>query len=164
MCGGPKVSLEFMRQALKAYWAGVEKAPCIFKICNSKSRFYVTAEFSRGNFSRLSRCVGNGREGICSYCELNPGPNVYRPGWLSIIKYIQFIPCLDILRPAKFAQFYIRLYYWWMKELEKGNYISIKFFDDSHVVYICFDGGYQRMFGSLIAWFKLFFFSNSVSF
>ena len=93
MYGGPKVSLEVMRQALKAYWAGVEKAPCIFKICNSKSRFYVTAEFSRGNFSRISRCVGNGREGICSYCKLNPGPKVYRPGWLSIIKYIEFIYC-----------------------------------------------------------------------
>jgi uncharacterized protein len=47
------------------------------------------------------------------------------------IKFIQFIPCLDILRPAKFAQFYIRLYYWWLKELEKGNYISVKFFDDT---------------------------------
>jgi uncharacterized protein len=57
------------------------------------------------------------------------------------IGFIQFIPCLEgldeqkpsafALRPARFASFYSRLYYWWMKELEKGSYISIKLFDDT---------------------------------
>jgi uncharacterized protein len=57
------------------------------------------------------------------------------------IRFIQFIPCLGsldgnsesplALRPARFAGFYSRLYYWWMKELEKGSYISVKFFDDT---------------------------------
>ena len=67
------------------------------------------------------------------------------------IRYIQFIPCLENiddaknknghspypLKPARFANFYIRLYYWWMKELEKGEhrstgqYYSVKFFDDT---------------------------------
>jgi uncharacterized protein len=57
------------------------------------------------------------------------------------VRYIQFIPCLEgldgkeespfTLRPAKFANFYIRLYSLWVKELEKGSYISVKFFDDT---------------------------------
>ena len=60
------------------------------------------------------------------------------------IRYIQFIPCLDppaaytrrstvsgaTLRPASFAKFYSGLLPWWIKEMEKGNYISIKLFDD----------------------------------
>jgi len=59
------------------------------------------------------------------------------------IRYIQFIPCLEpppsmtlrqlaanTLRPAFFAQFYARLLPLWIKELENGNYISVKFFDD----------------------------------
>jgi len=57
------------------------------------------------------------------------------------IRFIQFIPCLDAgdlsqhsspntLRPPFFAQFYSRLLRQWIKELENGNYISIKFFDD----------------------------------
>ena len=56
------------------------------------------------------------------------------------IRYIQFIPCLEppgegvfgenILRPAQFAAFYSHLLPWWIHELEKGNYISIKLFDD----------------------------------
>jgi uncharacterized protein len=57
------------------------------------------------------------------------------------IKFIQFIPCLEgldeqrpspfALKPARFASFYSRLYYRWMKELESGSYISVKFFDDT---------------------------------
>jgi uncharacterized protein len=57
------------------------------------------------------------------------------------IRYIQFIPCLEppgtdrgspenVLRPARFAKFYSRLLRWWIEELERGNYISVKFFDD----------------------------------
>jgi uncharacterized protein len=56
------------------------------------------------------------------------------------INFIQFIPCLEsldegeasafALRPARFASFYVRLYYWWMKALENGAYYSIKLFDD----------------------------------
>ena len=57
------------------------------------------------------------------------------------IKFIQFIPCLESfdenensaypLKPARFASFYTKLYYWWMKELEKGTYYSVKLFDDT---------------------------------
>ena len=60
------------------------------------------------------------------------------------VRYIQFIPCLDpldsnlpqkkasgnTLRPMLFAKFYSGLLPWWIKEFEKGNYISIKLFDD----------------------------------
>ncbi|GHV94633.1 radical SAM/SPASM domain-containing protein [Spirochaetia bacterium] len=42
----------------------------------------------------------------------------------------------NILRPVQFAKFYSRLLYWWTREMEKGNYISIKFFDDV-VHYFC---------------------------
>jgi uncharacterized protein len=57
------------------------------------------------------------------------------------IGFIQFIPCLEgldertapafALRPARFASFYSRLYYWWIRELESGSYISVKLFDDT---------------------------------
>ena len=61
------------------------------------------------------------------------------------IRFIQFIPCLEppdshpaakesagnTLRPAFFAKFYSRLLTWWIKELEKENYISVKLFDDA---------------------------------
>ena len=56
------------------------------------------------------------------------------------IRYVQFIPCLDdlgetrasryALRPARFAAFYSRLFHWWKLELEAGNYVSVKLFDD----------------------------------
>jgi uncharacterized protein len=46
------------------------------------------------------------------------------------IRYVQFIPCLDSLRPHRFARFYKTLWPLWHDEFEKGNYISIKFFDD----------------------------------
>ena len=57
------------------------------------------------------------------------------------IRYIQFIPCLEppgegsydrenILRPAQFAHFYSRLLPRWIAELDKGNYISVKLYDD----------------------------------
>lgn len=56
------------------------------------------------------------------------------------IRYIQFIPCLDelnaesrssyALTPQRFASFYQQLYKLWLRELEQGNYISIKLFDD----------------------------------
>jgi len=71
------------------------------------------------------------------------------------IRYIQFIPCLEpppdhrpepkhlepwpagtVLRPAQFAAFYSRLLPLWIKELENGNYISVKFFDEV-VNYFC---------------------------
>jgi uncharacterized protein len=62
------------------------------------------------------------------------------------INYIQFIPCLEGLpdgsssggiagvqglRPPRFAQFYSRLFFLWLGELEKGHYVSVKFFDDT---------------------------------
>jgi uncharacterized protein len=56
------------------------------------------------------------------------------------IGFIQFIPCLEgldekasafVLRPARFASFYSRLYHRWMRELEEGSYISVKLFDDT---------------------------------
>jgi uncharacterized protein len=56
------------------------------------------------------------------------------------IKFIQFIPCLEgingevnlknTLRPIGFANFYTVLLRWWIENLEKGSYISVKFFDD----------------------------------
>ena len=66
------------------------------------------------------------------------------------IRYIQFIPCLEpppgnpaprkangnVLRPMQFAEFYSRLLPLWIKELENGNYISVKLFDDV-VNYFC---------------------------
>ncbi|MDR2535346.1 MAG: SPASM domain-containing protein, partial [Treponema sp.] len=55
------------------------------------------------------------------------------------IGYIQFIPCLEgsgeaavpnVLNPVRFSSFYSRIFHWWAKSLEAGQYISIKFFDD----------------------------------
>jgi uncharacterized protein len=56
------------------------------------------------------------------------------------IRYIQFIPCLEALEPASisktalrpmlFANFYTVLLRWWIRNLEKGIYVSVKFFDD----------------------------------
>ena len=60
------------------------------------------------------------------------------------VRFIQFIPCLEsldphpianeaaksVLRPAFFAKFYSGLLPLWIKEVEKENYISVKFFDD----------------------------------
>jgi uncharacterized protein len=56
------------------------------------------------------------------------------------IRYIQFIPCMEdmdaenisktALRPQIFANFYTILLRWWIQNLEKDRYISIKFFDD----------------------------------
>lgn len=56
------------------------------------------------------------------------------------IKYVQFIPCLselnseertiEALTPERFAKFYIGLFQQWKSEMAKGNYISVKFFDD----------------------------------
>jgi uncharacterized protein len=64
------------------------------------------------------------------------------------IRYIQFIPCLEdldaenisktALRPAGFAHFYTVLLRWWIRNLEQGRYISVKFFDD--VVNLFFKG------------------------
>lgn len=56
------------------------------------------------------------------------------------IQYIQFIPCLDdlgavgknnyALTPKRFASFYHQLLGFWLQELKKEHYISIKLFDD----------------------------------
>lgn len=56
------------------------------------------------------------------------------------IQYIQFVPCLaelsgenangSALTPQRFASFYTALFPLWAKELMRGNYISVKFFDD----------------------------------
>lgn len=56
------------------------------------------------------------------------------------IRYIQFIPCLDELNgrrknsyaliPKRFFGFYQQIFHLWLEELEQGNYISIKLFDD----------------------------------
>jgi uncharacterized protein len=35
------------------------------------------------------------------------------------------------LRPPRFAQFYCRIFALWLKELEQGHYVSVKFFDDT---------------------------------
>lgn len=56
------------------------------------------------------------------------------------IGYVQFIPCLDdldalernsyALTPKRFASFYHQIFQLWFTELQQGNYISIKLFDD----------------------------------
>ena len=66
--------------------------------------------------------------------------NVFRFIQRENIRHIQFIPCLDdldkgkenpfILTPEGFAHFYKGFYPLWKKEWQKGNYISVKFFDD----------------------------------
>lgn len=58
----------------------------------------------------------------------------------SKVEYIQFTPCLGglesseqspyALTPKRFASFYISLFNLWFEEFKKGNYRSIKFFDD----------------------------------
>lgn len=56
------------------------------------------------------------------------------------LQFIQFIPCMDDLNtkekndysltPKRFAEFYHQMLLYWLAELERGNYISIKLFDD----------------------------------
>ena len=56
------------------------------------------------------------------------------------IRYVQFTPCLDeleksgesifALTPRRFSSFYKGLFPLWLESLQKGNYRSIKFFDD----------------------------------
>ncbi len=55
------------------------------------------------------------------------------------IKYVQFTPCLGrleqgqdewALTPQRFASFYQSIFALWKAEVEKGNYISVKLFDD----------------------------------
>lgn len=56
------------------------------------------------------------------------------------IRYVQFTPCLDelekpgesifALTPRRFSSFYKGLFPLWLEALQKGNYRSIKFFDD----------------------------------
>ncbi len=55
------------------------------------------------------------------------------------IRYIQFTPCLGklegepdewTLTPKRFYSFYAALFPLWKQEVQKGNYISVKLFDD----------------------------------
>ena len=56
------------------------------------------------------------------------------------VEYVQFTPCLGALNsekesvyaltPKRFADFYIQLFGCWLEEFRKGNYRSVKFFDD----------------------------------
>ncbi len=56
------------------------------------------------------------------------------------ISFVQFIPCLKelgeeapepwALSPKRFASFYTRLFRLWSEAFLKGNYVSVKFFDD----------------------------------
>ncbi len=56
------------------------------------------------------------------------------------IEYVQFIPCLNglnanelspyALTPTLFRDFYLQLFPLWMQSIEKGRFISVKFFDD----------------------------------
>ena len=55
------------------------------------------------------------------------------------IQYVQFIPCLGpleetgspwALTPKRYAEFYITLFDRWYEAYRKGNYISVKLFDD----------------------------------
>lgn len=83
MCGRPKVPSESLHQDMKAHRESVEENTCIFKICNSKSRFYVTDEISREffffpTFSSFFHS-GGGRQSVCVVNWIL-GPNVYCPG------------------------------------------------------------------------------------
>lgn len=72
------------------------------------------------------------------------------------IKYVQFIPCLDeldadeksyyALTPERFASFYQGIFPLWLKEYQRGNYISVKLFDD---VYHLFSRGIVGACGML---------------
>lgn len=55
------------------------------------------------------------------------------------IQYVQFIPCLGeldgtaspfALAPERFATFYTQLFRLWSEDFERGNYRSVKLFDD----------------------------------
>lgn len=56
------------------------------------------------------------------------------------IRYVQFTPCLDFLdsarhssyalTPRRFFSFYDQLFTLWIREFQKGNYVSVKLFDD----------------------------------
>ena len=56
------------------------------------------------------------------------------------IRYVQFTPCLDTLEhpggnpyaltPRRFSQFYNQLFPLWLSDYQKGNYRSVKLFDD----------------------------------
>ncbi|MDQ0221838.1 radical SAM/SPASM domain-containing protein [Streptococcus moroccensis] len=62
------------------------------------------------------------------------------------IEYVQFIPCLDdliktkknkfALTPQRFLSFYKKIFELWMRDLEKGQYISIKLFDDIYNLFV----------------------------
>lgn len=57
------------------------------------------------------------------------------------LQYVQFTPCLGelevaeptpyALTPKRFASFYIQLFWYWYADYQKGQYRSIKFFDDA---------------------------------
>ncbi len=77
------------------------------------------------------------------------------------IKYVQFTPCLGrleegqqdewALTPQRFAAFYQSIFALWKAEVEKGNYISVKLFDDivnlllRHEVTACGLHGYCQL-------------------
>lgn len=54
------------------------------------------------------------------------------------IRFVQFVPCLgpldgtsiQALTPKRYGSFYSELYKYWDIEFRKGNYISVKLFDD----------------------------------
>lgn len=55
------------------------------------------------------------------------------------IRYVQFIPCLGSLEeaddvhaltPERYGSFYSQLFPLWLEQYKKGNYISVKLFDD----------------------------------
>jgi hypothetical protein len=77
MCGRPKFPPEYPHQAMKAHRASVEEYACIFKICNSKSRFYFTDEISRENFCSTCKQLfspgGGGEHLSVMWTELNSG-------------------------------------------------------------------------------------------
>lgn len=60
------------------------------------------------------------------------------------VSHVQFIPCLPplegtaatALTPQRFAFFYTQLFRLWLADWNKGNYISIKLFDDV-IHYLC---------------------------
>ncbi len=101
----------------------------------------------RGTFAQVVKTLeGLNRYGV-EYnvlCTLtNPVARHPRKVWKQIenldLKYVQFTPCLDdleakggvyALTPERFGSFYSQLFRLWLEAFQKGNYRSIKLFDD----------------------------------
>lgn len=101
-----------------------------------------------GTYKRVCQAIRLLREYRVEFnvlCTLT-NPVARHPGkvWKEILRldlqYVQFTPCLDkletpglspyALSPSRFASFYIQLYRLWEEAFRRGQYRSVKLFDD----------------------------------